>query len=233
MNRIGRPTGDPGDRMTWLGFHFTILIRCMIGRVVLLSLGVAMLSACAGLKPYLYGPTGEPPKGAWDRHLVAVTGLRNWNFDGRLALSRGKEGWSARLNWRQQGEHYRLRLQAPLGQGIFELSGVPGKVRITTAEGKQYQAARADDLMQQSLGWTVPVTGLGYWVRGIPQPDQRYRRISLDAQGRMTDLDQAGWRISVLRYQEVGKYSLPKKIFMVNDSLKIRLLIDDWREVSP
>jgi len=233
MNRIGRPAGDPGDRMTGLGPHSAVSIWCTIGRVVLLSLCIVLLGACAELKPYLYGPTGEPPEGAWDRHRTDVAGLHNWNLNGRLALSRGKEGWSARLNWRQRGAHYRLRLQAPLGQGTFELSGAPGEVRITTSEGKQYQAASADELMQQTLGWAVPVTGLGYWVRGIPRPGQRYRRISLDAEGRMTDLDQAGWRISILRYLYAGKYSLPGKIFMLNDALKIRLVIEAWRGVSP
>ncbi len=232
MSMPGRRSGDPDDRMHGLGSPPGGAVLHQGCRRFLLILCISLLGACAELKPYLYGPTGEPPHGAWDQHLAAVAGLHKWNFNGRLALSRNKEGWSAKLNWQQQGDHYRLRLQAPLGQGGYELSGAPGEVRIITAEGKRYQAASAEQLLQQTLGWTLPVTGLGYWVRGIPQPDLRYRSIGLDAQGRLSDLDQAGWRISILGYIKVGEYSLPGKIFMANDALKIRLVIDAWREAS-
>ncbi len=233
MTSPGGHAGDVGDRRPGIRSRIAKSLPRRAWRAILLSFLLAMLNACAELKPYLYGPTGEPPKGAWDRHQARVAGLHHWNFNGRLALSRGQEGWSARLNWLQQGARFRLRLQGPLGQGSYELSGVPGELLITTAEGKQYRAGNAEQLMRQRLGWTVPVTGLGYWVRGIPQPGQRYRSIGLDAQGRMTDLDQSGWRVSILRYIKAGEYSLPGKVFMVNGDLKIRLVIDDWREVSP
>jgi outer membrane lipoprotein LolB len=47
-------------------------------------------------------------------------------------------------------------------------------------------------------------------------------------EGRISDMQQAGWRVSILRYVETGGYHLPGKLFMHNDRFKLRLVIQDW-----
>ena len=68
-----------------------------------------------------------------------------------------------------------------------------------------------------------------FWVRGIPDPAQAVGNLNLDAEGRLRDLAQGGWRISVLAYRDFGGRTLPAKLFLNAGELQIRLIIDTWQ----
>jgi outer membrane lipoprotein LolB len=154
--------------------------------------------------------------------------MRTWSLQGHVAIQTKKEGWSARLFWNQRGESYSLRLVAPLGQGAFQLDGTPGRVVMRTPKQEVFSAADAESLMRQNLGWSFPITGLHYWVRGIPEPANAVESLDLDDSGRMTALEQAGWHIKVLEYTHQSPLALPAKIFIDNKRLKLRLVVRRW-----
>ena len=185
-----------------------------------------MLAACAQL-PFL--PTGTTPQAkAWKLREAALQGLRQWTLHGRVAVQNGKEGFSAGLRWVQQGPAYQLRLMAPLGQGTYELQGDAHGVTLHTADNRVLHAADAQGLMQDNLGWSAPVAGLRYWVLGIPEPGVPVDYLRVDEQGRLSDLEQSGWRISVLDYRQAGKLVLPSKLYMHNDTLELRMVVQSW-----
>ena len=195
--------------------------------IIPLLLAALSLVGCAEMSPYLIGRISDAS--AWDTRKAELEQFSSWTMTGRVAVQSDKEGWSATLHWDQDDENYVMRFIAPLGQGTYELEGDTVQVSLLTAENRIYNAQDPENLMQDNLGWSVPLHGLKYWVRGIPEPGVEHDNLVLDEQGRMTDLQQSGWRISILRYMQLENTDLPGKLFMSNDRFKLRIVVAGWK----
>jgi len=192
----------------------------------------AFLAACAGVQPTPEQKPG-PTAADWRRHAERVASLEDWFLKGRIAVRTADDSWSATLHWRQQGGEFNLRVLAPLGQGSVELQGRQGgEVILTTSDNQRYVAADAESLMQSQLGWSVPVAGLEYWVRGLPAPGGGIDAASPDDRGRIRTLSQRGWRIEYRDYTEALERELPRKMNMVNDHLQLKLVVQSWEPVD-
>ena len=188
---------------------------------------IALVSGCATLPP-------EAPQSADGQRLfrdreVEIESLNNWTFNGRVSVRADDEGWTARIHWIQQGERYDIRVVAPFARGTFLISGSPGAVRLTDPDGAIHRAGAPEQLLDRELGWTLPLTGLLYWVRGITDPEAAIDHMLLDDEARLRDLQQSGWRISVLDYRPVERFELPARMFMLSDRLEVRLAIQQWQ----
>jgi outer membrane biogenesis lipoprotein LolB len=53
-----------------------------------------------------------------------------------------------------------LELNSPLGQTIAVVRSKPGLATLTLADGKQYEAANSQDLLESQLGWRLPIDRL-------------------------------------------------------------------------
>jgi outer membrane lipoprotein LolB len=73
---------------------------------------------------------------------------------------------------------------------------------------------------------------LKFWIKGIPEPGIAAENLLLDDQGRLTDMQQSGWRISISRYTDFNGTQLPSRLFMHNDRFQLRLVVDDWKTGS-
>jgi len=189
-----------------------------------------LVAGCAGpLASRPAPPPVAPAQLAWEAHRTAMLAVDPFTVSGRVAIQRGSEGGSAKLRWGQAGDATDLRIMAPMAQGTFRLHGDGQGVVLTGPDGKRYQAANFEALMAAHLNWSFPVDGARFWVRGIPDPARPVENLNLDAAGRLSDLAQAGWRISVLAYRDFGGQTLPAKLFLNAGELKIRLMIDSWQ----
>ena len=82
--------------------------------------------------------------------------------------------------------------------------------------------------MREKLGFDIHFDGLKYWIRGIPEPNVKYSQLLLDEQGRLLDMKQSGFTISILRYTNKEDVSLPEKLFIKSKNIKLRLVIQNW-----
>ncbi|RKZ48978.1 MAG: outer membrane lipoprotein LolB [Candidatus Parabeggiatoa sp. nov. 3] len=174
---------------------------------------VVFLSACVSL-PKL------PP--------LPASQLDAWRLKGRIAISSDSENWTASVYWQQQGSTYQLRLNMPLGQGALLLEGDEKEVIMRTADNKTYKAANADALMADVLKLDMPVTDLRFWIRGIPAPQSAPDRYLLNDKKQLRHLQQDGWFITYLHYVNVEGIALPKKMFLENQSIKVKIAILEW-----
>jgi len=177
---------------------------------------VLLLAGCAAV------PGSKP-----SARLYSAADLEEWAFNGRVSLVQGETGWHAGLVWREQAGDYTLRVTGPLGQGAFELSGDPAGVQLVDAEQRTYTARDPDALLEHITGWTLPVSGMHYWVRGLAVP-QEEAVVDRDEIGRVTRLDQAGWEISYDRYQRIADIDLPGRLRLAREGVSVRVVIDDW-----
>ena len=199
-------------------------IMFALSKKFILLVVLFVLAGCATRVPVPESDKAEQ----WEQHLAKLSKVEDWFFKGRIAIQLQKEGFSASLHWRQSQQDYLLRLIAPLGRGTFELKGNGQEVSLKTAEDRVIQADTPELLMQQNLGWYVPVSGLRYWLRGLPQPEVTVETLLLDEHGRMDQLRQAGWHVIYRNYLQQDGYELPSKLTLENDNLKVRFSIKQW-----
>ncbi len=189
-----------------------------------------LMFGCAE-SPFLDISEDPEAEALWQSREVSLRGINGWAVKGRLGITTSKEGWTASLHWAQQKQLYMMRIMAPLGQGTYEIKGGHGKVSLLTEQNELIEAADPDTLMNENLGWSVPVLGLQHWILGIPAPHSPVQHRAIDGDGRLVSLEQDGWKIIFSRYQSVGQYELPGKISMENSRIKVRLAIQDWVKI--
>ncbi len=165
-------------------------------------------------------------------HVAAVLAVDSWRLSGRIGVQREDKGFSGALEWRQRGARFDLRITAPLNGGTFALAGDDARVSLILPDGQTHHATSAEALMNTHLGWTIPVSGARYWVRGVPAPQPAAAQQRHDSAGRLTDFAQAGWRISILDYQDEAEPALPRKLFLNRDTLKVRMVVKTWERLE-
>lgn len=192
----------------------------------LFSLLLGMLSSCT------IGPTDHQAALTVQQDQQAIP--THWRVDGRLAITTPDGHWSFEVHWSQQDQAYTMDLVGPMGQGSAHLQGEEGHgIQLTTAKGEIWTAETPEQLWQQQMGWPLPLSGLRFWVLGMAQPGTPVQAQEFEAGGRYSRLVQAGWEISYRRYQLVSMGGenrlMPVKIFLVNDTLEIRMIIHRWQ----
>ena len=162
------------------------------------------------------------------RSSQPAAAMTAWQLNGRVSLTRGEEGWHAGLYWQEQDDTFYLRVSGPLGQGGFQLNGDASGVVLVAADRKSYAAPDAEALLVQVTGWRLPVRGLRYWIRGLPEPAAGKVQATRDEAGRLRRLEQSGWSIEYQRYQVVGEIYLPAKLRLIHDDITVRIVVDQW-----
>lgn len=133
------------------------------------------------------------------------------------------------MRWLSKASGFQLRFVAPLGRGTYQLAGDEEKVELIAPDGRRFYASDPQSLMAEQLGWSLPIGGAQYWLRGLVAPGSPPSYIRRDEAGRLQDMHQAGWRISVLRRMRVGDYELPAKLYLHHQDLKVRIVISSWQ----
>ena len=198
---------------------------CPLFRAALLVVVlIAPLFGCA-IPPV----TSSEAATAWAARQNRLARISTWQADGRIGVVSGQEGWHASFQWEQRDAGYRIVLIGPLGQGRVMIESDGSETRIQTQDGQHWTAPDADALLEQSLGVRLPVNGLRYWARGLPEPGST-PTLQTDAQGRLTRLEQNGWVIEYPAYAPTSilNLDLPERIVARRQDLSVKLVIEQW-----
>jgi len=182
----------------------------MIWRGVLLA---CLLSGCASLPP---APAVRP----------AQPESASFALNGRISVSHQGARHSAGLRWTHTAQSDEVLLLAPLGQTAARVYRDAQNATLDDGD-KHYQAGDAETLMQQALGWYLPLGGLHHWVLGMPTSGSS-AQIERDDNGQIAALHQDGWEVRYLRYAGTRPDSLPTRLQLSRDGLQMQLLIDEW-----
>ena len=88
------------------------------------------------------------------------------------------------------------------------------------ADGRRARAESPEALLEREVGWSVPLTGLRYWIVGAPALDGATSKMELDDRGRLARLEQAGWTVIYERYGILDDLALPERIRFSSESSK-------------
>ncbi|HHJ80346.1 MAG TPA: outer membrane lipoprotein LolB [Candidatus Tenderia electrophaga] len=195
------------------------LLAVLFASLVLLGVGGCATAPALSSAPQL----------AWSERQQQLLQLQRWSFSGRLAVKdANNESWSASLRWQQDGDRYDIQLSGAFGQGAARLFGHEGHAVIEMPKHSALTAESAEALMQQQLGWYMPVQGLKYWLRGTPEPGLISQQ-GFNEAGRLQLLQQSGWQVTYSDYLDVDGLELPRKLALENPRLRARLVIDRWQ----
>ncbi|WP_433853764.1 lipoprotein insertase outer membrane protein LolB [Stenotrophomonas nitritireducens] len=213
----------------------------MAWRCVAALLAAGALAGCGSMATRQAPPavpvhtTSEPA--VETARLAVLDTVPAWSFQGRVAISKGRNGGSGRIDWQQRGEAYQVSLAAPVTRQSWQLSGGAGQpVRLDGLDGGPRSGADAGQLLLQATGWEIPVEQLAAWVRGMRASGAVVPAYQgYDAEGLPRVLEQDGWRIDYLDWypQDAARPALPRRIEAVNGDAKVRLIVDEWSMDGP
>jgi len=164
----------------------------------------------------------EPPAVPYSKTAtLPLYKLQQWSFEGRLSITGRSDSWTANTDWQHTVNKERVKLSGPLGQGATVIELTKGKVTIDRGDGKVQTSDQPEAFINQQLGMFVPIESLRYWVIGLPEPTQKFTETP-------TGFQQAGWMIEYKQMQDVAKTTMPYKINVSNEHVKLKLIIDQW-----
>jgi len=168
----------------------------------------------------------------WADHKQNVEALNNWQATGKLAVKVPNDGGSANLKWLQTGPTYQIDLNGPFGSGKVTINGAPNKVTLTEAGQLPQTAKTAEELIRKNSGWTIPVTQLAFWVRGLPDPNTKITHFTPNAQGLMGELEQLGWKVTYGEYINLSTSTdnipMPGRIVAEYKDVRLILVVREW-----
>ncbi len=188
----------------------------MMMRWRLILIWLVMLSGCA-LMPSSPKPVARP----------AQSESAPFALNGRISIKHLETRQSIGLHWTHQAQSDEILLLTPLGQTAAR---VYRDTRNATLDdgGKHYQADNVESLMEQVLGWHLPLNGLHYWVLGMADTDSP-AQIERAENGQISVLHQDGWEVRFLRYADSKPDSLPTRLQLSHEDLQVQLLVDEWQ----
>ena len=198
-------------------------------RPLLISLAVtAALASCASMP-------------STPRSNAAVAPYRdNVELAGRIAINYSRDGKKESLNgkftWQQSKSNTDVSLISPTGQTVAVINVTPSSATLRENGKPPRSAPDLDALTRQTLGWTLPVSGLRDWLQGYAIDSDGKRFVATPANDNVITRD--GWKLEYVSWQEPSQsdgnaYSQPKRIDVTRialgqavDDMAIRIVID-------
>lgn len=202
----------------------------LISKAAILILAV-LLGAC-GTATKL--PVTGQSHNDWAQYQLHAGRINSWDLHGRAAIFVDEDVHNIGLNWQRNEDEFVLTLEAPFGQGVFRLESSrepDSPVKLSLPDGQTVFAESAEAALERVLGWSIPVSGLESWIRGLPQRTDTFSH-DLNGDGRLKSLLQDSWRVNYLEYFDFtdAEDGLPRKLYLKHDRLALKIVIDRWQK---
>lgn len=196
-------------------------------RLWVTSIALLALAGCASQAPV--DESGRQA-GQWERQQADVEAFDTWTMVGKAGLRTPEESTSANLDWNQHPHYFRMLISGPFGGGRSVLEGREGRFSLSTSDGR-FEAETPEALMEEQLGWSLPVSAMPDWVRGLPGDHASYQ-METDELGYPNFLQQDGWEIDYRDWEQVEGMWLPRRLVMNYGDVRITLVINQWRPAN-
>ncbi len=176
----------------------------------------ALLCSCAAHPTQPPAPAQVPPPLLpWQARLLALQQIHQFALNGRVAANSDTNGVTAGVRWRESDSDATIDLTGPLGLGAAHIEQRGDTLSVTNAQGTVYRGSAAGEQITATLGFEPPLSSLRYWVLGASSPEPVEQQM-LDAQQRLTHLQQQGWQIDYEQYTQVQDQWLPRRLTVTN-----------------
>jgi outer membrane lipoprotein LolB len=136
---------------------------------------------------------------------------------------------SGRFTVEVRGNRQLIDLATPIGTTVARIEIEPGRATATGPEMQTASGPDADQLIEQLLGWRLPVAGLSDWLEGRPEPS-RPARTQMNG-NRVSSIEQDGWTIRIDEYSTLTnkprRLQLDRPQLDGQPAVSVRLIVDD------
>lgn len=134
--------------------------------------------------------------------------------------------YAGRLEWSHSRGRDDLFFANPLGQGLASLVVDGSGARLKDSSGRERWADKPETLIQEALGYGLPVADLAAWLQG---KETAAGRLSRDSWGRPVQLLESGWRIRY-EYDDETRYRPSRITFLREQEVELRLRVEEWQD---
>ncbi|MGF6758510.1 lipoprotein insertase outer membrane protein LolB [Paraburkholderia sp. GAS42] len=206
-------------------FRFIRPVTAPRGAVLGLAAAACVaLAGCASVTPQ--GPSTS-------NAATAVTAQTTRAYHGRFAVQYVDQNGQQRnaygnFQWQETGDIVSLQLRNPLGQTLAIITSSPAAATLELPNRQPLTADNVSTLMQNALGFALPVEGLRYWLQPSAAPTSRAKTVPDPQQEtRLKQIQQDGWTIDYLAYADAPATGV-KRVNLSREAppLDIKLVLD-------
>ncbi|RQR63638.1 lipoprotein localization protein LolB [Burkholderia sp. Bp9126] len=197
--------------------------RATRGLATALAAAAALaLAGCASTPP----SAGAPSGGVLQTSMAhAYHGRFAVQYSDRLGRPQNVYG---NFDWQEQGDDVSLELRSPLGQTLAIVKSSPRTASLELPNRQPQFAPDVGELMQNTLGFALPLAGLRYWLQPTPAPATPAQTVRDPGDGtRIKQIRQDGWTIDYVAYADAPATGV-KRVNLVRATppLDIKLVLD-------
>lgn len=143
----------------------------------------------------------------------------SYNISGRFSIVTPQKDYYGNFNWQHESQNDVLDFMSPLGNTVAQIR-VESNIASLNNGNQEYSGQNLDSMMQEQLGFTLPIAYLHYWIQGVPLP--QYPVQDKLASG----FSQLAWQVEYLQWQDQNH---PQIVQVSKPDLRIKLVIN-WPE---
>ncbi len=204
-----------------------MLISRPYTRTIIAVITAVLLSGCVSLKPPKLTKTQtDYQKSSPLTREQKLRAMKSWNISGAVSVKQPGRSFIARYTWQQIGGQYNINIHSNLDLASVQLIGNASQVTMKASDGKTFKSNNINSLMQQQLGWRLPVNNLKYWIRSLPAPGNANAKYN--SLGQTQRINQTGWTVTYSRYQRINGLELPTLMNVSGRDLQLRIVVKNW-----
>lgn len=140
------------------------------------------------------------------------------NSDGK------KDAVQGGFQWIESSQQLQLDLNNPMGTVLARVIVSPQGASLQYPNGEMKHADSPDLLVEQLLGYMIPVEGMRSWLRG--QTGSRPVTELQQTEGQPSYFQQDNWRVTLKRYDQQGPQLLQMHRNQAQQAISVRVVVD-------
>lgn len=171
----------------------------------------AMLTSCASFYNTTTIASDKTPT-----YMRPVKVDNDFDISGRFSIKSDTSHRYGNFDWVRINSTEELSFNSPLGQTVAKITIINGVATLVTDE-RTYTSSDLESMMQEKLGFILPLAYLHYWIQGVALPN------APDTKPLPDGFTQLGWNIEYLKWLDANH---PQVIQLTHERLIIKLSID-------
>jgi len=125
-------------------------------------------------------------------------------LSGKIKITQGGKISTSNFRWTQTSSGFDAYFWGVMGAGTTRLYGDSETLSIDSRDLRT--SGPAQEILQEQLGWSLPVELLLVWVRGMPEASMPVDNLQRNAGGAVESFEQRGWRLRFEGFDDAGRY---------------------------
>ena len=205
-----------------------VYLRILIVFLILSSF--CLLNSCVSLKPDTSNAISYKVETTTQRQKEASK-IKHWHAQGAFSIASTQKTELANYQWTLKKQNqYSIRISSALNLYSLTIDNNGKTISLNRDQQPTLTASSPEKLLQKAVGYSLPISNLYYWIRGLPAPNKQKTALpqSFDDYGHLKQLTQNGWVIRYLQYTHVNNTDLPSLMKLEHGNIKIKLVIKSW-----